>query len=71
MTTRVRFYLPAAHHHPRRPHFLAWLLAGMDRARQRYRLAELDDHLLRDIGITTRQAREESEKPFWQGEHRE
>jgi uncharacterized protein YjiS (DUF1127 family) len=42
----------------------------MDRARQRRKLAELDEHLLRDIGVTTRQAREESEKPFWQGVHR-
>lgn len=35
------------------------------RQHQRCRLAELDDHLLRDIGITRAQARAEFDKPFW------
>jgi uncharacterized protein YjiS (DUF1127 family) len=43
----------------------------MDRARQRHKLGELDDRLLRDIGIARSQAREESSKPFWHGAHRE
>jgi uncharacterized protein YjiS (DUF1127 family) len=37
-----------------------------ERAKQRAALAELSDHLLRDIGITPRQARDESDKWFWE-----
>jgi uncharacterized protein YjiS (DUF1127 family) len=44
-----------------RAHF-AWL---RDRKRQRQALAELDDRLLEDIGLTRRQAEEEANKPFW------
>lgn len=36
-----------------------------ERLRQRERLATLDDHLLRDIGLTRAQALAESTKPFW------
>jgi uncharacterized protein YjiS (DUF1127 family) len=32
---------------------------------QRRDLRELDDHLLRDIGITRKQAQHETGKPFW------
>lgn len=35
------------------------------RVRQRRALAKLTPHLLRDIGITPEQAREEIGKPFW------
>lgn len=35
------------------------------RYRQRLDLAELDDHLLADIGVTPREARRESSTPFW------
>jgi len=35
------------------------------RARQRQALAGLDDRLLRDIGMTRRQAIGECDKPFW------
>jgi len=45
------------------------LLSGMAawhrRHRQRLDLAELDDHLLADIGVTPQEARHESAKPFW------
>jgi uncharacterized protein YjiS (DUF1127 family) len=37
----------------------------MDRSRQRRALAELDDRLLRDIGLTRDQARQECANPFW------
>ncbi len=69
MATRIRFYLPAVHRLPTaiRSRLSAWLRAAMDRARQRHKLAELDDRLLRDIGITAAQARDESGKSFWQG----
>jgi uncharacterized protein YjiS (DUF1127 family) len=36
-----------------------------DRARQRRTLANLDDHMLRDIGITRGQARRECARSFW------
>jgi uncharacterized protein YjiS (DUF1127 family) len=35
------------------------------RQRQRRRLLELEDHMLKDIGISRRQALEEGSKPFW------
>ncbi|MBL8662167.1 MAG: DUF1127 domain-containing protein [Candidatus Odyssella sp.] len=35
------------------------------RARQRRDLADLDAHLLKDIGVTPGQAVRESAKPFW------
>jgi uncharacterized protein YjiS (DUF1127 family) len=35
------------------------------RRRQRNRLLELDDRLLKDIGVTRDQAREEGRKPPW------
>ena len=36
-----------------------------ERGRQRRALAELDDRLLRDIGVTFEQARREAAKPLW------
>ena len=42
-------------------HCSAWI----DISRQRRVLAELDDHLLRDIGITRYDAAHEVAKPFW------
>jgi uncharacterized protein YjiS (DUF1127 family) len=36
------------------------------RRRDRKALAQLDPHLLRDIGIDAEDARVESTKPFWQ-----
>ena len=35
------------------------------RRRQRHALAELDDHLLDDVGLSPEQARREAAKPFW------
>ena len=57
--------------------WLAWLaiglqtvadrvLAGLERSRQRRRLAEMDDRMLRDIGITRAEAGSETQKWFWQ-----
>lgn len=36
-----------------------------DWARQRHQLAGLDDHLLKDIGLSRADAARESAKPFW------
>ena len=38
---------------------------GLDRSRQRRRLGELDDRMLRDIGLTRADAWAEAQKPFW------
>jgi uncharacterized protein YjiS (DUF1127 family) len=37
----------------------------LQRSRSRRALADLDDYLLRDIGLTASEAGRESEKPFW------
>jgi len=52
---------------PVHPVAAAWLLLArwIDRRRQRKVLAGLDDHQLRDIGITRLDAMRECEKPFW------
>ena len=47
------------------PQWLATLLRMRERWRQRQDLRELDDHQLRDIGITRKQAKHEASKPFW------
>jgi uncharacterized protein YjiS (DUF1127 family) len=41
------------------------VLDWQDRARQRRRLGEMDDHLLRDIGLSRADLEYESSKPFW------
>lgn len=41
------------------------LAAMIERARQRRALANLDDALLRDIGVTRAEARRETGKPMW------
>ena len=52
---------------PIHPATAAWgLIAGwITRALQRKALAGLDDHMLRDIGITRYDAQRECSKPFW------
>jgi uncharacterized protein YjiS (DUF1127 family) len=42
------------------------LMRWLDASRSRRTLDELDDHMLRDIGLTREQARRESSKFFWQ-----
>lgn len=41
------------------------IVAWNARRRQRQALAELDQHLLDDVGLTREQARREAGKPFW------
>jgi uncharacterized protein YjiS (DUF1127 family) len=47
------------------PRWLAALRYMHERRRQRQALLKLDDHLLRDIGITREQAQREAGKPYW------
>ena len=42
-----------------------WLRNTAERRRQRLALAALDDHLLRDIGVTREQALSEARRPAW------
>ena len=54
---------------PRRDHLRAlWAALSRleERHRQRLALAELDDRLLADIGVSRTHARHEASKPFWQ-----
>ncbi|GGW37808.1 hypothetical protein GCM10011452_27860 [Gemmobacter lanyuensis] len=44
---------------------LPLLLSRLGLGRSRRRLAELDTHLLRDIGLSRAQADAESERPIW------
>lgn len=48
-----------------RTRLLNYLLRCAERASQRRVLLELDDHLLRDIGLSRRDALIESARPFW------
>ncbi|MCB1801875.1 MAG: DUF1127 domain-containing protein [Gammaproteobacteria bacterium] len=65
--------LPVAAVRPARPTGLLGRLARAlatirqwpPRQRQRQALACLDERLLRDVGLTAEQAREEASKPFW------
>lgn len=45
---------------------LGFATAALTRRRERIRLAHLDAHLLRDIGLDAQDARRECAKPFWQ-----
>jgi uncharacterized protein YjiS (DUF1127 family) len=44
---------------------VALIARWLETARQRKALAALDDHALRDLGITRVEAVREAEKPFW------
>jgi uncharacterized protein YjiS (DUF1127 family) len=44
---------------------LRWCAWCWSRSRERRALAELDDRLLVDIGVTPQQATAEADKPFW------
>jgi uncharacterized protein YjiS (DUF1127 family) len=41
-------------------------LPSSERSRQRADLRDLDEHLLKDIGITRQQALDEANRPFWE-----
>jgi uncharacterized protein YjiS (DUF1127 family) len=43
------------------------LLTWQERAQQRHQLETLNDHMLRDIGLTRADVMAEATKPFWQG----
>jgi len=48
-----------------RTRLLPWLTHALARRRQRAHLLRLDDHLLRDIGLTRADVLDEAARPFW------
>jgi uncharacterized protein YjiS (DUF1127 family) len=46
-------------------HAADMLLIWRERARQRRQLRSLNDHMLRDLGLTRADVMAESSKPFW------
>lgn len=62
MLTLLRLFAPLARPAPRRRPTLAALVALR---RSRAQLGHLDDHLLRDIGLTAQEAKEETDRPLW------
>jgi uncharacterized protein YjiS (DUF1127 family) len=46
--------------------FVRWCLLCHARAEQRRHLAELDERMLKDIGVTPAEAADESAKRWWQ-----
>ena len=43
------------------------VLLWQERASQRHHMAGLDDHVLKDIGLSRADIESEATKPFWQG----
>lgn len=52
---------------PWRPRVGTWMQAAYRRYRSRQLLAQLDGHLLKDIGVSYAEAESEANKPFWRG----
>lgn len=43
------------------------LFSALERRKQRHALMHLDDHQLKDIGLSRSQVEQEVTKPFWRG----
>jgi uncharacterized protein YjiS (DUF1127 family) len=69
MATRIQFDFPAVGYREFRDKpragLAAWIRAAAERWRQRRTLMEIDDRMLRDMGISRSQAMVEAAKPFW------
>ncbi len=65
LTMRERQVLPAGRRISLMAMLVAWARESAERARQRHALARLSDFELRDIGLTRRDAEDETAKPFW------
>ena len=50
--------------------FASLISLWIARHRERDLLAKLDMHMLNDIGLTRDQARQEADRPFWDGRNR-
>lgn len=47
--------------------FVRWCVLCRERAAQRRHLAELDERMLKDVGLTPSDAVRECAKPWWRG----
>jgi uncharacterized protein YjiS (DUF1127 family) len=56
---------PCPQQAPRRRSAVEWLRDGWQRRRTRLYLTQLDERMLKDIGITRVEAAREAGKPFW------
>jgi len=56
---------PCPQRAPRQQSAMGWLLEGWRRRRTRVYLTQLDERMLKDIGITRVEAAREAGKPFW------
>ncbi|MBK6467589.1 MAG: DUF1127 domain-containing protein [Rhodobacter sp.] len=66
MYTLSRLSLRPVRRPIRRPvRLLVWLFRAVKLRRQRARLLMLDEHLLRDIGVTPDEAQVEAARPIW------
>jgi uncharacterized protein YjiS (DUF1127 family) len=68
MTNVQDFSIPSVQSRPcqqRLRGLLKWLCAGLERARTRRLLAQLDDRQLADLGISHADRSNELDKPFW------
>lgn len=63
--TQVATYAPSPSRHLTAAVRIGVFKTWFQRSRQRRALAELDDRLLDDIGITRSMAQQEATKPFW------
>lgn len=66
MTATTRDCTPLLAPAPRRTlNPFAWFFMVFTAWKQRRRLAELDDHLLKDIGLNPMDAKAEAARPLW------
>ena len=76
MSTDLRLVIPGRPHFPRRRSLvqqlarlaeqaITTLLRWQELARERRALLRLDDHMLKDIGLSRADAMREAERPFW------
>jgi uncharacterized protein YjiS (DUF1127 family) len=65
MRSQTREFLPTRH--SRADNLLSWrgIHAAWRRYCSRQHIAELDGHLLKDIGVSFAEAEAEANKPFW------
>jgi uncharacterized protein YjiS (DUF1127 family) len=63
---RLPHVLGPAAPHRMLPNLLSWFLAWRERARGRHLLLQLNDRMLRDVGLSRSDVDRECAKHFWQ-----
>lgn len=67
MIASHRLVRPVTCEPAQRPGLLATVQLWLERHRQRQALLSLNDHMLKDIGVSRADAWQEAHKPFWRG----